>query len=177
MKVCRGRVKPNKRVGMTVPSFTAILLLAAVVGWSNGCSKKPASESAAAPVAPALPPTEIRVSTDANSIAIQTPTAEFNISTAGYVAARLLGNQQKLSLDDPGTDPGDLAVVAGKEIKDFVFDLANAKTATPEGKLGGRGRRVVIQGKSPSTGMEAALSVEVHDDFPNVALVSASFLN
>ena len=177
MRVFPGCANRNKRAGITVPLFTAIVSLATVVGWSGGCSKKPAAESAAAPIAPALPPTEIRVSTDANSISIQTPTAEFSIAPDGYVAAKLLGNQQKLSLDDPGTDPRAMAVVAGKEVKDFVFDLANAKTVTPEGKLGGRGQRVVVQGKSPSTGLEADLSVEVHDDFPNVALVSASLLN
>src|SRR6202050_170899 len=172
-----GCANRNKRAGIMVLSFAARTLLVVLLAWSAGCSKKPAAESASAPVAPALPATQIRVSADASSISIQTSSAEFTVGPGGYVAAKLLSNQQKLSLDDAGTDPGATAVVAGKEVKDFVFDLANAKTVTPEGKLGGRGQRVVVQGKSPSSGLEAALSVEVHDDFPNVALVSASLLN
>ena len=67
---------------------------------------------------------------DASSITIQSPTAEFTVAPDGYVAAKLLSNQQKLSLDDPGTDPGAMAVVAGKKVKDFVFDLANAQTVS-----------------------------------------------
>src|ERR1700723_2399597 len=151
-----------------------IASLAVMLAWIGGWSKKPVEQSAPPPAAPS---SAVRVSTGADSISIETATAEFTIAPDGYVAAKLLSNQQKLSLDDAGGNPGILVVAGGKEMKDFVFDLKNAKTSSPEGKLGGQGKRIVVDGKSASTGLEASLTVEVHDEFPNVALISSSICN
>jgi alpha-galactosidase len=108
---------------------------------------------------------------------IETPAAEFVAAPDGYVTANLLVGQKKLSLDDPGSEPGLLVVVAGKKVQDFVFDLAGARTSEPQGKLGALGKRVEVNGKSASTGLDASLVIEVHDDFPSFALVSSSIRN
>jgi alpha-galactosidase len=155
-------------------SVLCIMALAVMLAWIGGCSKKPVAETAPQPAAPS---SAIRVSSGADSISIETATAEFTIAPDGYVAAKLLSNQQKFSMDDAGGNPGILVVAGGKEVKDFIFDLKNAKTSTPEGKLGGQGKRIVVDGKSASTGLEASLTVEVHDEFPNVALISGSIRN
>src|SRR6202035_4825086 len=169
-------VRPNQMNGPYVPSLSVLCIaaLAVMLAWIGGCCKKPDAKPAPPPAAPS---SDVRVSSGADSISIETATAEFTIAPDGYVAAKLLGNQQKLSLDDAGGNPGILVVAGGKEVRDFVFDLKNAKTSTPEGKLGGQGKRIVIDGKSASTGLEASLIVEVHDEFPNVALISSSIRN
>src|SRR5580704_2175203 len=151
------------------------LVLASAIGWTGGCAKKPVGDSAPPPAT--APASSIQVSSGLNSISIETKTAEFTIAQDGYVAAKLLHGTQRLSLDDPGNDSGASVVAAGKEVKDFVFDLGHAQTSAPEGKLGSRGKRIVIQGKSPLTGLELALAIEVHDEFPNIALLSSSIRN
>jgi hypothetical protein len=107
-------------------SVLCIVALAVMLAWIGGCSKKPVAEPAPPPAAPS---SAVRVSSGTDSISIETATAEFTIAPDGYVAAKLLSNQQKLSLDDAGGNPGILVVAGGKEVKDFVFDLKNAKTS------------------------------------------------
>ena len=66
--------------------------------------------------------------------------------------------------------------MAGKPIRDFILDLNKAVVIDATGKLGNLGKRVDIAGHSAS-GLEETLSLEVYDNFPGMALVTASYRN
>jgi hypothetical protein len=104
---------------------------------------------------------------------IKTPTAEFDVTPRGYIKAFLLHNSQRVTLDDPTVAAaGGGVTVAGKLIRDFILDLSKAVVMDAKGKLGNLGKRVDIAGHSAS-GLEETLSLEVYDDFPGMALVTA----
>ena len=119
--------------------------------------------------------------TSAGPIVIKTPAAEFQLTTAGYLQASLLRDGQILTLDDVQADPkgcADSVVSAGKEISDFVLDLANARITNASGRLGPKGKRVEISGKSQSVpALEKNFVIEVYDDLPNLALTSTTYKN
>ena len=98
-----------------------VVALAATFALAAGCNKK------AAPATTPSTASAIRVSRNAGSVTIETPEAEFVVAPNGYVSASLLAGQRPLSLDDSGTEPGLLAVVAGKKVQDFAFDPAAAR--------------------------------------------------
>src|SRR5580700_10358558 len=150
-----------------------LAVIAATVTLVGACNKR----ATPAPASVATSTSVIHVSKSANSITIETPAAEFVVAPDGYVAANLVAAKKRLSLDDPGAEPGLLVVVARKEVQDFRFDLAGARISEPQGKLGPVGRRVEVNGKSASTGLEASLVIEVNDDFPAFALISSSIRN
>ncbi|MFZ0737876.1 MAG: alpha-galactosidase [Candidatus Acidiferrales bacterium] len=108
---------------------------------------------------------------------MDTPSAEFVIAPSGYVAARLLTDHGKLSLDDAGNDSGIQVAAAGKHLPDAIFDVAHPQILEPRGRLGTRGKRIEVTGKNSAGDLEESLVVEVYDDFPNVALLSASIRN
>jgi alpha-galactosidase len=167
------RQKAGNRQRPSAITSIRVAILAASLALAGGCSKKAAPTPAPSGSATSV----VRVSQSADSIRMETPTAEFVVAPNGYVAANLLVEKKRLSLDDGGSEPGLLAVVAGKKVRDFVFDLPAARTSEPQGKLGALGKRVEVNGKSTSTGLEASLVIEVHDDFPNIALVSSRVRN
>src|SRR5580658_7573123 len=146
MKVRPAPWKQNRESHLAFVVLAGTVVLTAAVGWTGGCAKKPVGESTPPPATQQA--SSIHVSSGLKSISVETKTAEFTIAQDGYVAAKLLNGTQRLSLDDPGNDSGASVMAAGKEVKDFVFDLGNAQTSAPEGKLGSRGKRIVIQGKS-----------------------------
>ena len=150
-----------------------LAVIAVTVTFVGACNKK----SNLALASPAFLTSAVHVSKRADSITIETPAAEFVVSPDGYVAANLLAGKRRLSLDDPGTEPGLLVVVAGEKVHDFIFDLAGARISEPQGKLGTVGQRVEVIGKSASTGLEASLVIEVNDEFPAFALISSSIRN
>ena len=150
-----------------------LAVVAAAVSFVGACNKT----AIPAPASPASPTSVIHVSKGANSITIETPAAEFVVSSDGYVAANLHAGEKRLSLDDPGAEPGLIVIVAGKKIQDFVFDVTGARISEPQGKLGTVGRRVQLNGKSASAGLEASLVIEVNDEFPAFALISSSIRN
>ena len=78
--------------------------------------------------------------------------------------------------DDSGNQAGLRVNTSGNKTTDIIFDLAQARISDAKGKLG-RGRRVEIPGKSSKAGLEFSLVVEAYDDFPQLAVVSASFRN
>ena len=72
----------------------------------------------------------------------------------------------------------DSLVIGGKEIHDFQLDLAHAHIADPSGRLGGRGKRIEVSGKSQSLpALEKMLVIEVYDDLPTLALTGTSYKN
>ena len=110
-----------------------------------------------------------------------TSTAEFQILPSGFLQATLLKDGKRLTLDEPGVGSAggsDSIVHAGEEL-DFIPDFEQARVVESSGKLG-RGKRVEIPGRplAPAgVAIERRLLVEVYDDFPNIALVSAAYTN
>jgi len=152
------------------PFFALFVCCCALVAFGCG-NRQPASKSEA----PAAQSSNIRVAARANQIVIDSPTAEFSIAPNGYVSAMLTASKQ--SLDNPSNAEGLSLTGSGKQIRDFAFDLGHARESRPQGKLGERGERVQIDGKSATSGLEATLTIEVYDEFPNVAIVSAEIRN
>ena len=110
---------------------------------------------------------------------IKTAAAEFDILPNGYVQAFLLRGGTRISLDEPepgAGGSGDYLVSAGREIRDFPLDLAHARVTDAHGKLGPRGKRVEITGRS-AAGIEKTLAVEVYDDFPTLAITTLAYKN
>jgi alpha-galactosidase len=145
-----------------------MVLVACFAALLCGCANKPSQSAAPASI--------LRVTSSADNIVIDTPSAEFSIAPSGYVSASLAGSH-KPSLDDSGGSPGITATTSGKEIRDFAFIVSHPAQSSPRGNLGERGKRVDINGKSAASGLEATLTVEVYDEFPNVAIVSATLRN
>jgi alpha-galactosidase len=150
------------------------LMFVALLGLSaGGCGHS------STPVAPTQIPetTRVQVSATEAAVVIDTPSAEFTISPAGYIAAKLMSQNQKLSLDDAGNDSGLQIIAAGKQLSGLVFDVAHPQITDAHGRLGSKGKRIEVVGKDSSSGLQESLVVEVYDDFPAVALVTAAVRN
>lgn len=152
--------------------FLALLLSASLVSCNRPRSQRSSTEANSA----------ISVTvTSAGPIVIKTPAVEFQLCAAGYLQANLLREGQVSTLDDAQADPkssADSVTSSGKEIYDFVLDLANARITAPSGRLGPKGRRLEISGKSQSLPtLEKTLVIEVYDDLPNLAFTSTSYKN
>ena len=108
-------------------------------------------------------------------IVVRTRFAEFRLLPSGYIQAILLREGQNLTLDDPAAEDsnGDYLVSGGREIRDFMLDLDHAKVSSASGRLGARGKRIEVSGKSQSSpSLQKTLAMEVYDDFPALALTT-----
>lgn len=123
----------------------------------------------------------IFVARASSGIAIRTSSAEFRLLPSGYLQADLRRNESSLTLDDPASNSDaslGSVLVAGREIHDFQFDLAGAKISHASARLGAKGQRVQVSGKSESfPSLEETVIIEVYDAFPNLALTSVSYKN
>src|SRR5512141_2513910 len=130
---------------------------------------------------PLTPPQEstIVVRTTPAALVVETSAAHFRLLPSGYVQASLLRGGQEWTLDDPGANTSaDYAVISAKETGDFVLDLDHARVSAASGRLGGKGKRIEVSGKSSSVpSLEKQLVVELYDDFPNFALTTVSYKN
>ena len=145
----------------------------------QGCEKSQSTAPATAPksVPAAVSAVDVQVNA-AGPLVVKTAVSEFDISSRGYMQAFLLRAGQRLTLDDPTADAaGGGLVVAGKPVRDFAFDLSKAAVADVTGKLGALGKRIDLTGHSASSGLDETLSIEVYDDFPTMALVTAVYRN
>jgi alpha-galactosidase len=149
------------------------LAAAALFLFANGCGKQ---ATVSAPPAKA-PESEVKVTASATGVLVDSPAAEFSIAPSGYVAASLVSDGRKLSLDDAAGASGVAVTAAAKELPDVVFDVAHPQISAPHGRLGTRGKRIQLSGNNPATDLEETLAVEVYDEFPSVALVSVSIRN
>jgi alpha-galactosidase len=150
------------------------LLLAAVFLHSAGCQSKetkPATPPAAAQTS------AITVNTESDGIHVNTSAAEFLLKPSGYLQASLKSEGKLLTLEDPGSETGQQVIAGRAEVRDMVFDLARAKARDATGKLRRLGKHVDVPGTSASTGLEETLTLEVYDDFPALALLSATLRN
>lgn len=136
------------------------------------------------PVEPASAASAVTATVNPNGpIALKTSEAEFTLWPSGYIQATLIKDGGRLTLDEPeqsGSASSDSLVVAGKAIRDFTLDFAHAKVTDVQGKLGARGKRVEVTGRSSAqagAGIEKTLAVEVYDDFPNLAVATVTYKN
>lgn len=156
-------------------SCVVLGLSGAALAQMAGCQKKNAEPAAAARPLPQA--SAILVNTTNDVLRIQSPEAEFELSANGYLKASLKRGENVLTLDDPEKQNGQQVTLKGKSVTDFSFDLAHAKISDVTGKLGKLGKHVEIQGDSPSANLAETVTIEVYDDFPGMALLSASFRN
>ena len=146
--------------------WTWLALAALAVSVVPGCRRETPSASSS-----------IQVTTGVDGLHVQSPSAEFILSSSGYLTANLLQRGAKLTLDDSGQNHGQHITLAGKEVSDFAFDLTHAQVREATGKLGKLGSHIEVKGKSASTDLAETLTIEVYDDFPNMAILSASCRN
>jgi alpha-galactosidase len=156
--------------------FGTLLLLVVISISLSGCNRNGAA-TRDQPLA-----SQVTVTTIGDrSITIKTSTAEFQLLPSGYLKASLLKDSKVLTLDDAqaaNADGADTLVSSGKAVHDFVLDLAHAKVTDATGRLGTRGKRIELVGRSASLpSIEKTLGIEVYDDSPNLALTATSFKN
>ena len=126
---------------------------------------------------PAETASGITVKTQSDGIHLTTAQAEFLLTANGHLLAARRHAESTITLDEFESAPG-IAVKRGKEtIADFVRDLNHAEVSDASGKLGKAGKHLEVKGHSASTGLDEALTVEVYDDFPSLALLSTSYKN
>jgi alpha-galactosidase len=156
----------------------ALVAVTMVLTVLQGCQRsETAPPSANTPKAAPVTTVEVRVS-PAGSLVVATAVSEFDLTSKGYLQAFLIRDGQRLTLDDPSPDAaGGAATVAGKRVHDFVFDLAKPTVSDVTGKLGALGKRIDVTGHSTSSGLDETLSLEVYDDFPTMALLTAVYRN
>jgi alpha-galactosidase len=156
-------------------------LLFAALSWIlvlTGCAQeKVAKREEAAPSAIVV------TAKPGEPLVIKTPVAEFDVFPWGDLQAYLLKDGKRLTLDEPKREReagADYVVAGGKEIRDFDFDLDHAKVSVPQGRLGSRGKRIEIRGRPSEAGglsLAKTLTLEVYDDFPNLALTTVAYKN
>lgn len=150
-----------------------LILSGAALAQIAGCGKKEAPPVTTSEVLTSA----IHVSKEADGIHVLTPAAEFVLSGAGYLKGSLKSGEKILSLDDAGSMAGQRIRVAHKDVSDFVLDVTGATISEAQGKLGRLGKHIDVAGTSASTGLAETLTLEVYDDFPALALLSATFRN
>lgn len=132
--------------------------------------KEPETQVAKAPAESAI---QVKISDGA--VHVTTKTAEFVLSVSGNLQSSLLTGNNKLTFEE--TAPGIEVFSTKKQIADFVRDIDQAQIQNAAGKLGSLGKRIQVAGKSASTGLEETLTLEIYDDFPSLALLSATYKN
>ena len=167
------RVEWNCSFGTLVVLIWATLFVASMLSCS-----KPVPRPKPAPSKPSDITVEVR---DGGPVVLTSAAAEFQILPSGFLQATLLKNGKRLTLDEPpvGSTGGSDSIIHERQELDFVPDFSQAKVVEATGKLG-RGKRVELPGKPLAAAgipVERNLVVEVYDDFPNLALVSANYKN
>ena len=107
---------------------------------------------------------------------MRTKTAEFHVVSGHSPKPFLLADGSKLTIDAEDEDQSESATLEGRPVEDFV-PAATPKISEPTGKLGRSGKRIEFASTSPSTHLLRFDTVEVFDDFPNVAVISSSYKN
>jgi len=145
---------------LTPGRYLTVAAFSLALGLSSGCSK-PNS------VTPAHRTSAVQVVVKPDSVTVDTPVSHFVLLPSGYLRASLLREGKQFSLDSAGP---------AEESSDSVLDLASAKVMEANGKLGALGKRIQITGKRQPN-LEEEFTLEVYDEFSNVALISSSYKN
>ena len=120
----------------------------------------------------------VNVHTETDGIHVQTSVAEFVLTPSGYLKSSLKQDGRQVTLDDPGNETGTRLTAERQNIADVVFDLKTTRTSEAQGKLGRLGKHVEVSGAGKSNpNLKETLALEVYDDFPALALLSASLRN
>jgi alpha-galactosidase len=120
----------------------------------------------------------VNVHNEDDGIHVQTPAAEFVLTPSGYLKSSLKQDGRNISLDDPGSQTGTRLTLGQQNIDDVVFDLKTGSISEAQGKLGRLGKHVEVTGAGKSNpSLKETLTLEVYDDFPALALLSASIRN
>ena len=120
----------------------------------------------------------VNVQTETDGIHVQTSVAEFVLTPSGYLKSSLKQDGRQVTLDDPGNETGTRLTAERQNIADVVFDLKTTRTSEAQGKLGRLGKHVEVSGAGKSNpNLKETLALEVYDDFPALALLSASLRN
>jgi alpha-galactosidase len=146
------------------------LALATVVGCKKSNAPKTAISTSAAKSA-----VGVKVAPDV--VTIETPVAKFALSPRGALTASLKKDGALRSLDGTAPPEGQTVSVAGKENSNLDLDLASAEVKDAVGKLGTLGRQINVVGKIGGTDLEEAVTVEVYDAFPAIAMLSMRIRN
>jgi len=136
-----------------------------------GCKKQETTSIAK----PAAPESSIQVRSSADGIEIASKSAVFLLLPNGNLQASRLDSTRRVTLDESASP---LQITIGKKhVADFSRDFAHVSIQNSSGKLGNLGKRVEVKGHSASTGIDETLVVEAYDDFPSLALLSATYKN
>src|SRR5207248_4635569 len=155
--------------------FVAALFLFSMMAVTSSCNR-----AARKAEAPAPQPSTIRVAVNGSGpVVITSSSAEFEVLPSGYIQASLIKGDQKLTLDEVEQDKpvdNNFVVSDGKAVP-FILDVGSATIKEATGKMG-RGKAVDIPARASSGNkLQAVLTVEVYDDFPNIALTSVAYKN
>ena len=149
---------------------TACLAVLFALGASAGCEKEATRETA-----PQM--SSVTVEKQGDGIHVKTNQAEFVFTANGNLLARGRDGAATTTIDEAGPAAG-IVVKSGKlAVDDFVRDLAHAEIREAIGKLGKLGKRIEVRGHSGSTGLDELVGIELYDDFPGLALLSATYVN
>jgi len=150
-------------------------LLAVFISTLLGCASCKQQERSAQKVET----TKVSVEVGADGISIRTPAAGFVLDSSGALRAALGGTSKDFTLDQPGaaSSPEVFLTDSKRPVSDFLLDLAHASVSTVTGKLGRTGKHIEAHGTSAAAGLDETLTVEVYDDFPNMAILSAAIRN
>jgi alpha-galactosidase len=109
---------------------------------------------------------------------VRTKAAEFRVLGGHTTKAFLVANGDKLTMDaDAGDDDrAETAIVDGKPLDDFATQSAPTITDA-SGKLGALGKRIEFVSTSTSAKVARTDTIEVYDDFSNLAVLSTLYKN
>jgi alpha-galactosidase len=141
--------------------------------YAAGCRKKEGAKQAAMSVAKSV----VDVKISGESVTLRTPSVEFVLSPSGALRGSLLQGGAFSTLDTKSLDSGQSVFAEKKEYPGIQLDLAHAEVLEVTGKLGNLGKQVNVNGKVPGTEIEETLTLEVYDEFPNLALLTLRLRN
>ena len=148
-------------------------LLAAGLLYSVGCQKGEEAKSSAT----AVPHSAVEVASSTDGITIHSSAATFLLSSTGQLTASLRQGGDTASLDTKTLESGQLVTISKKEFAGVELDTEHARIRDAMGKLGPLGKQIEVSGKISGTELEEILTLEVYDDFPNLALLSLALRN
>jgi alpha-galactosidase len=108
------------------------------------------------------------------AIVLRTSAAEFRLLPSGELTGALLVGERRLSLQE-ADGPGDAVEVSAAPAGALPLDLGHAVVADVQGALG-KGKRVEAAARGAGA-LGKTVAVEVYDEFPHIALSTATFRN
>lgn len=176
------RLKKQRRRSCRAWRAALLLALCTAAVFAGGCRKrKPAEEQKVSAVTVLGNPEGQRADPSAPIVA-RVPGGEYDIWPSGYVQSYRMDprTRRRSSIEDREIDTsawGDKLWVDGKEVTDFVYDFKSLRTTDTKSKIGVLGKHAEVKARSKSRQIEKTLSLEVYDDFPNMAVEQLTYFN